>query len=45
MKKIKVGFDGTREECEAYAETQTPHFMYKVVPMTKEEMERHPDNQ
>lgn len=38
-------FDGTRQECEEFAATQTPHFMYKVVPMTKEEIEAHPDNQ
>jgi len=38
-------FDGTQQECEEFAATQTPHFMYKVVPMTKEEIEAHPDNQ
>jgi len=38
-------FDGTRQECENFVVTQTPHFMYKVVPMTKEEIEKHPDNQ
>lgn len=38
-------FDGTLEECEEFAATQTPHFMYKVVPMTMEEIKSHPDNQ
>lgn len=37
-------FDGTRQECEDFAATQSPHFMYKVVPMTKYEIENHPDN-
>ena len=37
-------FDGTQQECVEFAATQTPHFMYKVVPMTKEEIETHPDN-
>jgi len=38
-------FDGTREECENFAATQSPHFMYKVVTMTQEEIDSHPDNQ
>ena len=38
-------FVGTRQECEDFATSQTPHFMYKVVPMTKEEMRTYPDNQ
>lgn len=38
-------FDGTWEECIEFAAIQSPVFMYKVVPMTKEEKERHPDNQ
>lgn len=38
-------FDGTLQECNEFASTQSPHFMYKVVPMTKEEIENHPDNQ
>lgn len=38
-------FDGTLQECEEFAATQTPTFMYKVVPMTKEEIAAHPDNQ
>lgn len=37
-------FDGTREECEEFAASQHPHFMYKVLPMTKEEIENHPYN-
>jgi len=37
-------FDGTKQECEDFAATQTPIFMYKVVPMTKEEIDAHPDN-
>ena len=38
-------FDGTLQECEDFAATQSPFFMYKVVPMTKEQIESHPDNQ
>lgn len=30
-------FAGTHQECIDFAATQTPHFMYKVVPMTEEE--------
>ena len=37
-------FDGTQQECEEFAATQSPSFMYKVVPMTKEQIESHPDN-
>jgi len=37
-------FDGTKQECDDFAATQSPHFMYKVVPMTKQEIENHPDN-
>jgi len=37
-------FDGTEKECYDFIETQSPHFMYKVVPMTKEQIESHPDN-
>ena len=37
-------FDGTRQECEDFAATQSPSFMYKVVPMTKEDVANHPDN-
>lgn len=37
-------FDGTKQECEEFAATQSPHFMYKVVPMTEEEIKNHPDN-
>ena len=32
-------FAGTRQECEDFAATQSPAFMNKVVPMTKQEME------
>ena len=32
-------FVGTQQECEEFATEQSPHFMYKVVPMTKEEIE------
>jgi hypothetical protein len=32
-------FNGTRQECEDFAATQSPQFMYKVVPMLKEEIE------
>lgn len=38
-------FDGTLQECEKFAASQTPHFMYKVVPMTQQEIDSHPDNQ
>ena len=38
-------FDGTQKECEDFIATQTPHFMYRVVPMTPEEIKNHPDNQ
>jgi hypothetical protein len=38
-------FDGTKQECDDFAATQTPCFMYKVVPMTEEEIKNHPDNQ
>ena len=37
-------FVGTRQECEDFVATQSPHFMYKVVEMTKEEIENYPDN-
>lgn len=37
-------FDGSYEECVEYAATQTPYFMYKVVPMTSEMIENHPHN-
>lgn len=32
-------FVGTEIECQEFAATQTPYFMYKVVPLTKEEIE------
>lgn len=32
-------FEGTYKECMDFAATQTPHFMYKVVPLLKEEFE------
>lgn len=38
-------FDGTYQECLDFLADQSPHFMYKIVPMTKEEIENHPDNQ
>ena len=37
-------FVGTRKECEDFVEKQSPYYMYKVVPMTKEEIEQYPDN-
>lgn len=37
-------FDGTRQECEDFVALQPNNFMYKVVPMTKEEIDLHPDN-
>lgn len=37
-------FDGTQQECEAFVAKQSPHFMYKVVPMTDDEINNHPDN-
>lgn len=38
-------FVGTLKECEEFVATQSPYFMYKIVPMTKEEIENYPDNQ
>jgi hypothetical protein len=32
-------FTGTKMQCEEFASSQSPSFMYKVVPMTKEEIE------
>lgn len=37
-------FDGTKKECEEFIASQTPSFMYKVVPLTKHEIETHPNN-
>lgn len=37
-------FDGTRQECEDFKMLQPNNFMYKVVPMTAEEIASHPDN-
>lgn len=37
-------FYGTEEECYEFVSTQSPHFMYRVVPMTKSEIRMHPDN-
>lgn len=37
-------FDGTYQECLNFLADQRPHFMYKVVPMSKEEIDNHPDN-
>jgi len=38
-------FDGTQQECFDFIKQQGGStFMYKVVPMTKEEIESHPDN-
>ena len=34
-------FAGTLEECMEFAATQTYEFMYKVVPMTKDELKYH----
>ena len=43
-------FDGTLEECLQFVAEQSKGsemaaFTYQVVPMTKEEIESHPDNQ
>ena len=39
-------FVGTIEECNEFvAEQGMTYFMYKVVPMTKEEIENYPDNE
>ena len=42
-------FDGTLQECHQFIKDQSDMggstFTYKVVPMTKEEIEAHPDNQ
>ena len=32
-------FSGTLQQCEAWANTQSPRFMYSIVPMTQEEIE------
>ncbi len=32
-------FNGTREECEEFVKEQTSHFLYKIVPMSREEIE------
>jgi hypothetical protein len=32
-------YEGTYSECMEFASTQTPHFMYKVVPLIREEMD------
>lgn len=37
-------FDGTLEECHQFVASQGLAFMYKVLPMTKEEIDAHPDN-
>ena len=37
-------FVGTEQECNDFVSTQSPHFMYRVVPMLKEEIESYPDN-
>lgn len=34
-------FAGTRKECEEFIRKQTDYFMYKVVPMSTEEIEYH----
>lgn len=34
-------FVGTLKECQNFLAEQTPHFMYKIVPMTKEEIRSH----
>ena len=42
-------YDGTLKECHQFIKDQSDMggstFTYKVVPMTKEEIETHPDNQ
>lgn len=39
-------FVGTKEECEEFVVQQgMTHFMYKIVPMTKEEVRAYPDNE
>ena len=37
-------FDGTLQECNDFVMLQPNNLMYKVVPMTAEEIESHPDN-
>lgn len=37
-------FDGTIQECEEFVAKQLSFFMFQVVPMSKEEIESHPDN-
>jgi len=36
-------FSGTLQECNTFLETQTPCFMYKIVPLTKEEIKIYSD--
>lgn len=37
-------FSGTKQECDDFVASQSDHFMYKVVPMTKQEMDAYPEN-
>ena len=37
-------FDGTNQECNDFVALQPNNFMYKIVPMTQEEIESHPNN-
>lgn len=34
-------FAGTQQECIEFASKQTPYFMYRVVPMTNQELKLH----
>jgi len=36
-------FDGTLEQCDDFVSNQSNYFMYQIVPMTKIEIENHPD--
>jgi hypothetical protein len=39
-------FVGTLQECEDFVSQQGfAHFMYRIQPMTKEEIENYPDNE
>lgn len=39
-------FVGTADECQEFVAQQgMTHFMYKILPMTKEEIKAYPDNE
>lgn len=38
-------FDGTKEDCESFVQSQPSPFTLKIVPMLQSEIENHPDNE